>query len=389
MKKKLLSAVCALLILTVIASAFISANAMSVNSGLDALRGQWSRSAGPSAAGISLEYSYFVPASKAACPLVVLLGGAGEGTPSGQELKANEFAIWSSDEYQAKVFDADGMYMMILKAPEPVYFDTCPTAPVYSAVRDFISKHNVDTSRVIVGGWCLGATGAARLATEHPDLVSGLMLFSGRTVLTPAEARTLKDTRVWLFCSKADTYSVYATFTLPSWNNMVSAASDKNNIRLTSSDTAPRADLIFNHRMWRLAEYEFSPAVLGQYTNLKTIDGNGNTIASPSVISFMTMTKDGIARNTKPDEASETEAATATDTQAATATDTAAATAADTAAETVTEETEPAADTRESQTEPVKKGKKSVLPAVTGAVCAAAVCMAAGAVVLRRKKRKG
>ena len=389
MKKKLLSAVCALLILTVIASAFISAGAMSVNSGLDALRGQWSRSAGPSADGLALEYSYFCPKSSRPCPMFVFLGGAGEGTPSGKELEANDFAMWSGDEMQSRVFDADGMYIMILKAPEPMYFDTCPTGPMYSAITDFISKHNVDTSRITVGGWCLGASGASRLATQYPSLFSGLMLFSGRTVVTPSEARTLKDKRVWIFCSKADTYSVYATFTLPSWTNVAAATSDKNNVRLTTSDSAPRAALILNHLMWRLAEYDFSPSVLGQYSNLKTVDGYENVIANPTVINYMTMTKDGIAHNTAEDEATETEAATATDTQAATATDTAAATATDTAAETVTEETEPAADTPESQTEPVKKGKKSALPAVTGAACAAAVCMAAGAVVLKRKKRKG
>ncbi len=389
MKRKITALICLLAVLSVIAAAALPANAVSINSGLQALRGQWSRSEGPSAAGISLEYSYFVPKSDRPCPLIVLLGGAGEGTPSGHELDANDFANWSSDEYQARVFDADGMYILILKAPEPMYFDTCPTAPMYSAITDFISRHNIDTSRVTVGGWCLGASGAARLAVQYPSLFSGLMLFSGRTVLTPSEARAVKNTRVWIFGSKADTYSVYATFSLPTWNNVVAATADKNNVRLTSCDFAPRAALILNHYMWKLAEYDYSPSVLGVYTDLSTVDGNGSVIANPEVIRFMTMTKDGIARNEAPGEATETGAATATDTQAATATDSSAATATDTAAGPVSEETETKASAGAENPAPGKEEGKKGRGAAIGVSCAAAVCLAgASAAIIRKKRRK-
>ena len=386
MKRKSVLIICAMLVFTVSVSAFVTAGAMSVNAGLYALRGQWSRATGPSADGLALEYSYFCPKSSRPCPMFVFLGGAGEGTPSGKELEANDFAMWSGDEMQSRVFDADGMYIMILKAPEPM-FDTCPTGPMYSAITDFISKHNVDTSRITVGGWCLGASGASRLATQYPSLFSGLMLFSGRTVVTPSEARTLKDKRVWIFCSKADTYSVYATFTLPSWTNVAAATSDKNNVRLTTSDSAPRAALILNHLMWRLAEYDFSPSVLGQYSNLKTVDGYENVIANPTVINYMTMTKDGIAHNTAEDEASETEAATATDTQAATATDTAAATSTDTSAEAVTEETEQTSAAQAETQAADKTEKRGRAAAIAGVSAAAAVCIALGAVIIRKKRK--
>ncbi len=386
MKRKLSAVLLFLFAASVIIPSPILAHAMSINAGVPALRGQWQRSEGPRAEGISLEYSYFVPSVPSPCPLVVLLGGAGEGTPSGKELEANDFANWSSDEFQARVFDADGMYIMILKAPEPVYFDTCPTAPMYSAISDFISKHNVDRERVIVGGWCLGASGAARLASSYPDVFSGLMLFSGRTVLAPYEARALRNTRVWLFCSKADTYSNYATFTLPSWNNIVAATADKNNIRLTSSDTAPRAALILNHHMWMLAEYDFSPSVLGNFKKLKTVDGSGNTVASPTVIEYMTMTKDGIARNTSPEEeASETDA-TPTDTGAATASDTGvtATDAGESIAETVSAQT--TADSASQEDEKTQPKSKKALAAVTA--CAGAVCVILGAAIVIFRKKK-
>ncbi len=373
-KKRIISlSVCLLIALNCV----VAVSAVSINSGLTALRGQWARSEGPSAGGMSLEYSYFVPASDGPCPLVVLLGGAGEGTPSGNELKANKFANWSSDEFQSRVPNGAGMYIQILKAPEPVYFDTCPLAPMFAAIQDFAANHNVDKSRIIVGGWCIGASGAARLATKHPDFFSGLILFSPRTIITDSEAKTIKNMKVWVLACDGDTYSPYLTYGYPSWQNIVQNTANKSNVRCTTSTTAPRAALLLNHETWRLAEYDFSPSVLGDFTNLKTVDGNNNTISSPAMISFMTAYKSG-------EEPSETE----TETESETETETETEATAETEASETADSKETSKNTAVEKTAPEEKGARLQKPVVLLIAVGMTAIIAGGVVIIEKKKKR-
>ena len=373
-RKRIISfAICALILFNI----FIPASAMSINSGISALRGQWSRSEGPEAGGMSLEYSYFVPSAEGHCPLVVLLGGAGEGTPSGQELKANNFANWSSDEYQSRVPNAGGMYILILKAPEPVYFDTCPLAPMFAAIKDFAAKHNVDKKRVYVGGWCIGASGASRLATNHPDFFAGVMLFSQRTIITEYEAKIMKNMRIWIVGCNGDTYSPYYTYGYPSWQSVIKNTADKSNVRCTTCATAPRADLLFNHETWRLAEFDFSSYVLGDYTDLKTVDGYGNTVSSPTMISFMTSYRAGEA---PPETETETETEPETETETASETTVSETQVAGTTAEVLTEE---------SETAPEERNSRLQKPLLLLIAVAATALIAGGVVAVEKRKKRG
>ena len=376
-KAKIISlTLCVIILCGVFSSA---AFALSINSGLNALRGQWSRSEGPEAGGMSLEYSYYEPASDAPCPLVVLLGGAGEGTPSGNELKANKFANWSSSEYQSRV-PGGGMYILILKAPEPVYFDTCPLAPMFAAIKDFAEKHNVDKRRIAVGGWCIGASGAARLATNHPSFFSGLILFSPRTIITENEAKTIKNMKVRILACNGDTYSPYLTYGYPSWQNIKENTANKSEVRCTTCSTAPRAALLLNHETWRLAEFDFSPAVLGDFTNLKTVDGSENNISVPSMISFITAYKTGEA----PPE-TETETQTETERKTQSATETTAEKPASRAQSAVSAAQAPADKPEKTAQESGSRVQKPLMLIIAAGVTA----LIAAAVVVIEKRKKG
>ena len=374
--KRIAGAVGALLcVILIICSVSAGAGAMSMSSGLTALRGQWSRGYGPKTDGLSISYSYFAPKTDRKCPLAVLMPGAGEGTPEGHELDANDFAYWSSDELQSRA-NAGGMYIMIMRAPEPVYFDTCPTEPIFAAVRDFAENHNVDMGRIFVGGWCVGATGAVNLAEAHPGFFDGVMLFSPRTFVSDIEAKALKNMKFWLFSSKGDTYSNYATFVLTSWNNITAATADKSQVRLTSSSLAPRAALILNHYSWLVAEQDFSPAATSQYKGLTTVDGNGKTIASPSVISFMT-SSEGYVEETETETETETESETEEESESETQTET---------------ETETATEYSEKDYTELKRGEdeKQSNPAKTALIVAAvaASLITAGVIIAVIKKKK-
>lgn len=365
-----------LCIILLACSASVIAGAVSFSSGLSALRGQWSRSRGPRTDGLSISYSYFAPKTDKKCPLAVLMPGAGEGTPEGHELDANDFAYWSSEEYQAKVTNGGGMYIMIMRAPEPVYFDTCPTEPIFAAVNDFVSKHNVDKSRIFIGGWCVGATGAVNLAQAHPDFFDGIMLFSPRTFVSDTEAKAIRNMKFWMFSSKGDTYSNYAAFVLTSWNNVTAATTDKSQVRLTSSSLAPRAALLLNHYSWLVAEQDFSPAVTSQYRGLATVDGNGKAITNPSVISFMT-DSDGWVEETETETETESESETEEENES------------ETQAET---ETQPASEHSEKDYSELKRGEdekqsSSAKTALIITACVAAAACAGVVFAIIKKKR--
>lgn len=266
------------------------AGAVSIDKGEDALRAQWSRGEGPEADGYDIDYSYYQPEAKDGVkyPLFIFMAGATEGTYKGKELTANSICNWSSEEYQARVTKSGGAYLLILRAPEPVYFDTCPVGSTYAAIKDFIDNHSdIDTRRIYATGWCYGSIGVKNLAVTYPDLFAGICLISPRCTLTQAEAETLADTAVWIFGCTTDSFSVYSTYTGPLWNTVCKYTNNKAKVRLTKSTSAPTANLMYHHQMWRLVEYDFAETVQKSYSGLTTLNGEGKTIDSVTFISWM------------------------------------------------------------------------------------------------------
>ena len=266
-----------------------AAGAVSVDDRAEALRSQWRRDAGPQAGGYSLDYSYFEPAAAAdeKLPLFVFMPGAGEGTYEGKELYKNNFCLWSGEDLQSRATNASGMYLLILRSPEPIYFDTCPVESIHAAIMDFVKRHNVDASRVYLFGWCLGENGAVKTILAHPGDYAGIALFSGHRNITASEAEVLRDKAIWVLGSTGDTYSVYSMYISPTWNN-VRNVGDPAMRRLTSASSAPRAAAIFNHNMWNLAEDDYSAEAMELYEGLSTVDGTGRRVASPEFIRWFT-----------------------------------------------------------------------------------------------------
>ena len=253
------------------------------------LRAQWRRDAGPDKGGYSLDYSYFEPQAAATeeLPLFVFMPGAGEGTYEGKELYKNNFYLWSREEFQSRVTNASGAYLLILRAPEPVYFDTTPVESIHAAIMDFADRYNVDKTRIYLFGWCLGTNGVVNTILEHPNDYAGIALFSGHRTISSSEAQTLRNMAIWILGSTGDSYSLYDVYTYPTWNN-VRGVGDKEKRRFTSCSSAPQAALIFNHNMWNLAEDDYSKEAKTLYGGLSTVDGTGKKLTSPTFISWFT-----------------------------------------------------------------------------------------------------
>ncbi len=286
MEKKIIAVLlCLATLFCVIA---VPSSSLKYDDGMDALRTQWHDGEGPVIDGFNIDYSYFVPETDKPCPLMVFMGGVGNGTYEGKELTVTDFPYWSSEEFQANTENAEGMYLMILRSPLPFYFDTCPLTPMYEAIRDFADTHNVDKKRICLFGRCLGASGVNRLASTYPEYFSGACYLCPRTIISPEAAQKMRNMKVWIFNSYLDTYSIFPFFALPSWIIERIYNSDKSNIRLTSCLFAPNNKYVLNHDVYQLVFKNFSHGVEGDYIGLNTVDGYGRTVTDLDVIKFFT-----------------------------------------------------------------------------------------------------
>ena len=92
------------------------------------LRTKFQQGEGPAVLGMDLDYSYYCPDTDNPCPLIIYMNGAGNGTYRGKEIEGTDIIYWACEEFQAETENADGMYIMVLRSPDPVYFDTYPLA---------------------------------------------------------------------------------------------------------------------------------------------------------------------------------------------------------------------------------------------------------------------
>ena len=259
----------------------------SINDGLDTLRAQFSRDAGPHTDGYSIDYSYFSPVKDnndtSKYPLVIIMAGAREGAYEGKELLANEFANWSSKEFQARFAFTGGAFILIARAPEEklLCWDSSKLVkPLKAALDDFIEKHpNVDTDRIYAIGWCLGAKGAINITADYPGFVDAVIIMVPPFTISDSLAKKLSKIPVWLVGCKSDSYALYNLYIEPIWKTLKNTTSIPSQIRLTSFDTAVNGTIFLNHNVW--LQFSHDMAYSGnEYSGMKTIDGNSQEVST-------------------------------------------------------------------------------------------------------------
>jgi len=261
------------------------AYSVSLDDGLDKLRAQFSRGAGPLTNSYSIDYSFFSPVKsendRTKYPLVIIMAGALEGQYEGKELLANEFANWASEEYQNRFVFSGGAYILIARAPEERF--VCWDAgvliePLKAALDDFIEKNpNVDTNRIYSIGWCLGAKGAINLTVSYPGFVDSVIIMVPPFSISDSTARQLTKTPVWLVGCKSDSYASYKRYIEPMWNELRKASNDPSKLRFTSFDSAPDGNIFLNHNVWLQFSHDMEYKG-SEYSGMKTVDGNLNTV---------------------------------------------------------------------------------------------------------------
>lgn len=295
MRKSLIFKITAVVLcIALIASLSFSAagygNRLDLSEGLSALQKQFSRSRGPYVNTYSIDYSYFDPSTgkndSNKYPLVIIMAGAREGAYEGKELTANEFGYWACKQYQNEVYAAEGMYILIARAPEERLLNwnsKILTEPLKAAIDDFANEHkNVDASRIYAIGWCLGAKGAINLAVSYPDFLKGISLMVPPFKITESEAEKMADLPVWLMGSKSDSYALFSSYIKPSWNNLAKYASNPSQKLFTSYDKAVDTTFFMSHNVWLAVSHNFDFKGLSGYSGMETVDADGNQINTKS-----------------------------------------------------------------------------------------------------------
>ncbi|MBQ8015705.1 MAG: dienelactone hydrolase family protein [Clostridia bacterium] len=301
MKKALITVsaiiICIILILSNISLLDIP---RSIDYRVDEIRTAWLRDVGPVVNGTDIDYSYYSPVKNGASaekkyPLIIIMAGALEGLQEGFELVANSLAAWSAEEYQS-CFKDGGTYLFIARAPEEdwTYWDSSELTPsLKAAIDDFCIKNpNIDTNRIHIIGWCLGGNGAINLASSYPNEFASTTIMCPNRAITGSEAESMKNMPVWFFGSETDSYSNYKRTILKSYELLSETSNRKSDLRLTSYSSAPDVTLldsipfISNHNLWDnfVTDLQINET---DYPDMKTIDGNGNTVVNPSAISWI------------------------------------------------------------------------------------------------------
>ena len=267
---------------------------------IDEVRAMWSRGNGPEVNGYDIDYSYFSPVENGASaenkyPMIIIMAGALEGLQEGFELVANAMPTWTTAEYQSR-FKTGGAYLFIARAPEEnwLYWDSSKLIPSLKAsIDDFCLKNpNVDAENINIIGWCLGGNGAINLASSYPDEFASVTVMCPDRAISKDEAQALKNMPVWFVGSETDTYSSYKGCILKSYNRLCEVSNRKEDIRLTSYGSAPDVPLlgwipfIFNHNLWDNLACDMQ-SDNPEYTDVMTVDGNGNIIDNPSPLSWI------------------------------------------------------------------------------------------------------
>ena len=286
MKKCLSVLLCACLLFGLGASAF----AIPLSSGDDALRGQF-----VGANGDGLDYRFFAPALKEGVkyPMMIWLHGVASGNYPGDQVDTYEFCRWASDEFQARAVDG-GIYLFCPRCPGG--WDLTTPATLKGCIDGFIAAHkdSIDTNRIYISGFSVGATMVLKTAAAYPDFFAGAVPICA-VIQDSSQLKAISKMAVWFFANDQDGFvSANTASTRASFNTVKSNAPDKSRIRfthVTRAVTSSGGGVSQQHYMWRTFTNDMFMDDGSSYAYATTEDGTGAKISftyPDGIISWMT-----------------------------------------------------------------------------------------------------
>ena len=275
MKKIIAILMCVCLL---VASLCVGALAVPLSSGADALKAEFHGGSGG-----GLDYRYFAPAAESGkkYPLVIWLHGVASGNYAGDQIDSYDIYKWVSDEYQARFADAGGAYLLAPRCAGG--WDLTTTSALKSCIDSFVARFdNIDTDRIYLTGFSVGATMVLKTASAYPNFFAAAVPISA-VVQDASQVKALSSMAVWFFANEQDTYvSANVASTRNSFNTLKDVAENKSRVRFTAVSkavTPSGAAVGTQHYMWRIFTNDMFMADGAQYAYSTTVDGTGATIS--------------------------------------------------------------------------------------------------------------
>ncbi len=286
--KKFKKLVAVVLVFAMLSMLPLSASALSMEGGLDPLKNEFVFAEGPLEEGYSIDYRYFSPVKEndtTKYPLVIWLHGMGDGAEDGRQVNNSQIAFWASDEFQARFQPAGGAFILAARSREEdgFYWDDEMIAPLRAAINDFtvLYGENIDLTRIYVGGYSMGGKMTLKMAISYPEM------FAAAFPICPAWApdanliKHLKDMPIWLTSSTLDPLVNYYLSVSPTWDKITSVTNVAEDCRFSTITNVCYADgtpTSSAHHTWFAVNYDMFSAENGNYPNMTTVDGNGNSV---------------------------------------------------------------------------------------------------------------
>ncbi len=276
-------------ILMIISCLGLSASALSVNAGLDALNEQFVSRDG------LMDSVYYSPVKNdrddTKYPVVVWLHGNSSGDYPGHQLHNSGIGKWSSREYQSRFKNAGGAFIFLPRYPTnsmTIAWEGS-TALLKSSIESFLRLYedNVDRNRVYIGGYSMGGKMVLRMASAYPELFAAAFPLSPVYAPTTSELNSLVNTPIWFAWCENDTYVSLNRLTVRSnWEYLMSISNCKEACRLVTFDTIYHADYSVRtadgsndvHNTWDAATYDFFMDDGRQWKDVLITDGNGKEV---------------------------------------------------------------------------------------------------------------
>ena len=286
--KKFRNVAAIILALVTVFGCVFSANAISMDNGIDELKKEFVYAEGPVAGNYSVDYRYFSPVKEndtQKYPIVVWLHGMGDGAYEGAQVEKSNVAYWASNEFQSRFAPSGGAFIIAARSREEngIYWSNEMIEPLRAAIDDFIAKNkaNVDLTRIYVGGYSMGGKMTLKMAVAYPEMFAAAFPICPAWAPSDDAVKYISDMPIWITSSTRDPLVNYYFAVSPTFKAISAASNVAEDCRfstLTKVCYHDGAKTSSSHHAWFAINYDMFSIENGAYPYMSTVNGLGEEV---------------------------------------------------------------------------------------------------------------